>query len=147
MVRGEILEERSHRLPHRGLMKQVRIKVRGKTFVVFLVDLSSNPLLDRGTVLFELAQHVRRCGTEPLIVMGDFNTPPDSVHFRDLRAQMTLAHQRSGSGYAPTWPLPLPVLQIDQIWTNPKVSVTLSRGGWSWLSDHRAIVADFSIED
>ena len=46
-----------------------------------LVDLESNPLTRRGPILEWLAHQV----TDADIVLGDFNTPIDSVHFGRLQ--------------------------------------------------------------
>ena len=53
-------------------------------------------------------------------------------HFRDL------AERLAGEGFA--------VLAIDHIWVSRGLDVECARNGWSWLSDHRPIVADLSFE-
>jgi len=81
----------------------------------------------------------------PLLVVGDFNTPLDSVHVDLLRSDLTNAFESSGTGYRETWPVILPVLSLDQIWGNSGIRWHRSWCESSLRSDHRRVVAEFSI--
>lgn len=78
--------------------------------------------------------------------MGDFNTPPDSVHFKPIRQGFRNAFEIRGNGYSATWPIPLPLLTIDQIWTSHGIRVSRCECAWSWYSDHRPLLAELVIQ-
>jgi len=82
----------------------------------------------------------------PTVVFGDFNTPADSLHFADLRAQFDHAFEQAGSGYAATWPEPVPVLQIDHVWVERGAfEVVQVQQIDTGLSDHRMLVVDLQF--
>jgi endonuclease/exonuclease/phosphatase (EEP) superfamily protein YafD len=110
-------------------------------WTVFTVDLGSNPFYSRREHLRELARLIDRRGDRPVIVGGDFNTPLDSDHYEQLRnlglREMFLT---AGEGYLPTWPVPAPVLSLDQIWVNDQLTPVRCEREWDWRSDHAAVV-------
>lgn len=82
-----------------------------------------------------------------VVVVGDFNTPVDSVFLDRMRREYEHAFEAAGRGYAATWPVPLPLLTIDQAWASPAVRLLTCRHGWSTLSDHRPILLEVAIEE
>ncbi|HVJ67010.1 MAG TPA: endonuclease/exonuclease/phosphatase family protein, partial [Caulifigura sp.] len=110
-------------------------------WTVFACDIAANQFYQREPHLRELA---KRAGLRknPVIIIGDFNTPMDSVHLGLLRNMgLTEAFESAGSGYQPTWPVPCPVLSLDQIWLDPRLQPISCSRHWSWRSDHAAAVA------
>jgi endonuclease/exonuclease/phosphatase (EEP) superfamily protein YafD len=110
-----------------------------------LVDIASNPFISRRESLTALAELAREHRDEPLIIMADFNTPPESVHFGLLREDFSNAFETAGNGFSGTWPLPAPVLALDQIWSNGRVAVNECHLVRSWRSDHRSVLASLSV--
>lgn len=84
---------------------------------------------------------------EATLILGDFNTPSDSVHFDALREGWDLATDLAGDGYRPTWPMPFPVLDIDQVWVRRDAGVRVLRAvsGWSRATDHRPVIVDLRL--
>ncbi len=111
-------------------------------WTVFLVDIKSDVFKSRKEGLFELASQVSQINNQPVLVLGDFNTPSDSAHFRPLRTYLKNSFEIAGAGYKATWPLPLPVLDLDSIWVNSQVDVLYSENRWTWVSDHRPVVSE-----
>ncbi|WP_198000471.1 endonuclease/exonuclease/phosphatase family protein [Gimesia alba] len=107
---------------------------------VYLVDIRSDILRSRKFALQELANLVSAKSDRPILVLGDFNTPSDSVHFDPVRAQLKNSLESAGNGYMATWPLPLPVLDLDGIWANQLIKVLSAENRWTWVSDHRPVV-------
>ncbi len=66
--------------------------------------------------------------TQPLIVVGDFNTTPWSYPYRQTLARMRMTDTQTGFGLQPTWPAyaGLPWLPLDHCWVS-KSFVTLDR--------------------
>jgi endonuclease/exonuclease/phosphatase family metal-dependent hydrolase len=112
------------------------------TVRVLVVDVASNPMQSRHEALVRLGQLIEVAGDRPLIVMGDFNTPLEAPSLAVLaQGGMSAATNVKGRGYRCTWPTPLPVLTLDQIWINARVTVHAAGAGWSWNSDHRPVHA------
>lgn len=83
----------------------------------------------------------------PVIVVGDLNTPVDSLFFDEFRHKYTNAFEGSGSGLHTTWPMPLPVIAIDHMWGNDLIDFANARILWTLASDHRPLIAEFSAKD
>ncbi len=115
-------------------------------FSVFLVDIKSNVLKSRKKALIALSEQVSQNNDQPVMVLGDFNTPSDSVHFRPLRKYLKHSFEVAGDGYMATWPLPLPVLDLDGIWVNGRVDVIHCENRWTWVSDHRPVWAEVLLK-
>jgi vancomycin resistance protein VanJ len=113
---------------------------------VFACDMASDVFYNRGPHFEELQRRIQAC-PNPVIVAGDFNTPLDSVHLETMRkAGLQEAFKTAGEGYAATWPLPAPVLSLDQIWTGRALECERCRREWSWRSDHAAVIADYRVK-
>ena len=92
-----------------------------------------------------LAAILRAAGDDPrAIILGDFNTPPESVWFREWRTRgFTLANDAPRRGFRETWAYGLPLLTLDHVWLAP---------GWRALrcerlrlgSDHLAVKVELS---
>jgi len=120
-------------------------RFEGRPLRVLGVDVYSRAKNKRSVA----AEHAARMGRQdeiPTIVLGDFNTPADSVWFESMREVFFHAFERAGEGYSATWPEPVPVLQIDHVW--------LERGAFEVvqvqqidtnLSDHRMLVVDLQF--
>lgn len=126
--------------------RSMRLRVGGHRFRLVLVDIISDPLESRAPAFEKLSVLLPTPAGLPTVLVGDFNTPPESVHFRHLPATWTNAFDASGSGYRATWPIFTPVLALDQLWGSPQIHWHRCEYGWSTRSDHRALTADFSVE-
>jgi endonuclease/exonuclease/phosphatase (EEP) superfamily protein YafD len=144
LVRGTILEESAGKLGAGGRYGHYRVSLDGRFFDVLLVDVKSNPLRSRREAFEYLVRLIDDLSGRPLIVMGDFNTPVDSAFVAPLAKRLTNAFQACGNGYNVTWPLPLPVLSLDQVWASPEVKLRDCELRWTWRSDHRPVVVTLS---
>ncbi len=124
----------------------VRVRTEQGPLVVTVVDIHSNPLRWRRGAFERIDQILARYADQPLVIAGDFNTPPESIWFDTLRPRLRSAFEAGGSGYAATWPQPLPILAIDQIWLSPRVDPQTCRARGMWASDHRAIITEVSLQ-
>jgi endonuclease/exonuclease/phosphatase (EEP) superfamily protein YafD len=103
-----------------------------------VVDIHGFILMPRGPAIRYLCDVLARHTSEPVCLMGDFNTPPDSVFFKPIRDRFENAFEAAGNGYYVTWPTIAPVLALDQIWLPPGASVS-SGLTTTPLSDHRLV--------
>lgn len=113
-------------LPHRG-------------FRLVLVDVHADPLMLRKPSLDEALAHGNH--DPQCIIMGDFNTPLESVHFAPYRAaKMQDAFATAGRGFRETWFWGLPVLSLDHVWCGPSWKVVEARKIRDGSSDHDALL-------
>lgn len=148
LVRDGRMETFDH--GQRGDMMRYRIchlTIRGQPLKLIIADIKSTPWRWRGGSFQTLSELVDQHSNAPVILCGDFNTPPDSCHVDQLRTRLRNSHEVAGEGLRETWPIVLPVLTLDQVWANDRIEWLRSRTLWSLSSDHRAVVAEFRISN
>lgn len=143
-VRGSIPRYRLHKHRDHTRVLEADVVIGATELTVLVVDVPGNVLMSRSGPLAHVLNHVRRLRGRPLLVLGDFNTPPDSRYFDDYRPLLVNAFEAAGTGYGPTWPTPAPVLPIDQIWASPKLRIDRCMALWTRLSDHRPVWVEFA---
>ena len=102
-----------------------------------LVDVWADPLLPRRRSLEESLAYAE--GKPRSIVMGDFNTPAESVWFAPYRQQMQDSFEAAGRGFRETWFWRLPVLSLDHVWASKDWRVAEAGKLHCWSSDHSAL--------
>lgn len=83
----------------------------------------------------------------PVIVAGDFNTPPLHVLYKQLDARLDNAFEKRGVGFGYTFPADRPVTRIDHIWTSAGVTVVDAKTVSGFGSDHRGVTATVNLGD
>jgi vancomycin resistance protein VanJ len=82
----------------------------------------------------------------PLVMAGDFNTPPRGLFYRALESKLDDAWTQSGWGTGHTFPSHLPLLRIDYIFLrgaqSKRAFVPRSRA-----SDHLPLVVDVALKN
>lgn len=142
-VKGSILSSSYSALRQRAWFNLLRVQVRQTTLTLVLVDFRSQPWLSRLPAFQALNQLLSAHYNEPLIVMGDFNTPITSVHFDPWRGHLTHAFESRGQGLIETWPWFIPFLALDHIWVSRSLEVKRCYYGRG-SSDHRSVTVVFS---
>ena len=145
ITRGEILGSLSGSLAGRGDFNLMRVKFGERPVQVLFVDFAPNPIRSRRLAFDTLNSTLGNLPKEPVVVMGDFNTPRESTHIAKLQEQLQDAFAVGGHGFAETWPVPVPVLSLDHILVSKSLRV-LRCAHSSSLSDHRPVVADLAWE-
>lgn len=82
---------------------------------------------------------------EPLILCGDFNTPPRGLVYRMLAAGWTDAFGAVGTGFGCTFASPMPVLRIDYVWLSGDIKPVRTMVPAATGSDHRPVIADVAL--
>lgn len=134
----------------RGDMMRYRVchlTIRGQPLKLIIADIKSTPWRWRGGSFQTLSDLAGQHSDAPVILCGDFNTPPDSCHADLLRTRLFNSHEVAGEGLRETWPIVLPVLTLDQVWGSDRIEWLRSRALWSAVSDHRAVTAEFRFRD
>ncbi len=143
---GTIRQTRSGSLDGNARFRQFDVSCRGTQLVLLIVDIKSTPWISRQAALEQLALAVANIPDRPVLITGDFNTPTDSAWFDTWRPNLTNAWDEAGTGFRPTWPIPLPLLDLDQCWGNHLVRFVNCRAATNSLSDHRRLVTRFCVE-
>jgi vancomycin resistance protein VanJ len=144
LTSGTVLEKESGKLARTGNYSRFKLGFGEKIFSVLLVDIDPNPFRSREPAFAALAGIIQMHKDENLIIMGDFNTPLDSVFFDSFKESFYHAFEHSGNGFAATWPAPFPVLTIDHVWIGKRFQLIESRLHQSW-SDHCSIFVEFQF--
>ena len=145
LIRGKVLNEDEGTLAPRSFYGARRLSVRGHVMSLIQVDLYAGAYQSRGPALTRLADLTRARRGAPLIVLGDFNTPHDSAHLNEMRKLVKHAFKKAGRGFIETWPIPLPVHNLDQIWFGPELLPVRCETAWTTLSDHKPVIAEFTF--
>ena len=139
MCKGDIsaIEQASIEPKHKWA--RVLWKYNGRQLPIHIVDIHSWPFYDRRKPIEE---SFKRAGKEKgaAIVVGDFNTPLDSVWYNQIGKDWRNALEQRGDCIA-TWPRVAPVLSIDQIWVRGLQINTADQPNVPG-SDHRQVMAD-----
>ncbi len=78
----------------------------------------------------------------PIIIGGDFNTPPGDAVFALLSPDFSDAFQQAGRGWGRTILNEKPLLRIDQIWLGPSPRPLNVQAHRTENSDHRMVICD-----
>lgn len=159
--------QRLHQLdPRTGrLIQQVSFDINGRRLTVINVHLptaaSAHSLTNRdipmsqymaetGAVRSQNSARVMEIASTipgPLVIAGDFNTPPRGMIYRRIARQYTDAFRAAGWGTGFTYRSSLPVLRIDYIFARPGITVKSARTLASDASDHRPLIAELVLPE
>lgn len=142
LARGDAEAVGASQLTVNAKYRHTRVDVGGVTFDVIQPDIKAHPWRSRRPGFAALWRMIEPLCDRPLMVAGDFNTPPDSACFDRWRSRLANAFETAGAGYHMTWPVPLPVLALDQAWVSDGLVVRRADLDSSWLSDHRVLLLD-----
>jgi endonuclease/exonuclease/phosphatase (EEP) superfamily protein YafD len=91
------------------------------------------------------SENLAKCAAEvvgPVVLAGDFNTPPQSVLFRGVWAGYADAFSAAGWGWGYTFRADRTMTRIDHVLTGPGWRCEACRVGPNVGSPHRPVVAD-----
>jgi vancomycin resistance protein VanJ len=81
----------------------------------------------------------------PLLVCGDFNTPPRGQFYNRLRGHFTDTYAATATGTGWTFPSRRPLLRIDYVWLGGGVRPLNARVLASPASDHLPLLTEISL--
>jgi len=84
----------------------------------------------------------------PVLIAGDFNTPPNSMFHRRMSARLTDSFGRAGLGFGYSFlARRMPVFRIDYIWLGNGPRPISCRTDGARPSDHRPVVAEILLPE
>jgi vancomycin resistance protein VanJ len=87
---------------------------------------------------------VVRAAPRPLVVGGDFNSPPGTLAIRSMTTVLQSAFAAGGAGFGWSFPSSHPLLRIDHLFVSRSLRVLNCRVLPLHASDHRPMVADLA---
>lgn len=145
MVKGEIAGGALQEFGLKSRLAVFEVRLGGQALRVLLVDLEANTLSKRRPLVEKVAAVASEPYPGPTLIAGDFNTPADSVWLEALRRGHREAFETAGRGILATWPVPLPLLQLDQIWVSGGLTPVCAGKRLTWRSDHAPVWADVAF--
>ncbi|WP_298311324.1 endonuclease/exonuclease/phosphatase family protein [uncultured Aquimarina sp.] len=77
-------------------------------------------------------------------IMGDFNTPYESIYFNQFRQNLYSFHDVA-NGFTTTWPYGIPLFEIDQIWSSKNNTPILLKKAYYNTSDHALLIGFYQF--
>jgi vancomycin resistance protein VanJ len=104
----------------------------------------TDSIADRLETMQKLLEIAKRSNI-PLLVMGDFNTPPRGHLYSTLKQELEDAFSATGWGFGYSFRSDLPSLRIDYVWVNRFVRPTRAFMIDTRASDHRPLIAEILV--
>lgn len=125
-------------LNKRGTFATFSVSAPSGPLRVVIADVHSDPFKTRRPSLEKVIQ---LAGKEPRsVIMGDFNTPIESVWFRPFFENYAHAFSTAGRGLRETWFFRLPILSIDHVWVGKGWRVQDTAKIERLSSDHAGLI-------
>lgn len=105
---------------------------------------------DQVALLLQVIEHPpstwkREWRQAPLLVAGDFNTPPRGRVYNALASRLGDSWREAGWGLGDSYSATMPVVRIDYAWHSKPWSVQRAFVPSSQASDHRPLVVDLAL--
>jgi len=146
LSRFPISDDQMDGLEEMGNVRTYALDLPSGTMDLVHADLKSKPFRSRRPAMEKLISNLAEMDERPTLLMGDFNTPSSSVLFYPLRANFINAFDAAGRGFNVTWPVPVPIMDLDQVWASAHWDILACDIRSSIRSDHRMIVTDLILK-
>jgi len=140
LYKGELLDVKFYYKEENYKLNLVTIKFKNKTSTYLIVDVYANPFTNKAEAHAVINKIAKEKNID--IILGDFNTPFESIYFEDYKNNYTSFRTKS-NGFTATWLYGLPPLELDQIWLNKKHETLLLEKRQYSNSDHKLLIATY----
>lgn len=115
--------------------------IKDKRTSILVVDVYANPLYSKEKALNTIIKYAETHAID--IIVGDFNTPYESIHFQKFKKKYKSFHDYS-NGHTATWPYGIPLLELDQIWMSSiHIRPITLKKYHTFFSDHKLLIAEY----
>lgn len=121
----------------------LRIKTNTLNFKLIITDLTANVFVNKDAPLGVVLNTAKTNDID--LIVGDFNTPYESIFFDNYEENFTSFHSYN-NGFTATWPLGMPLFEIDHIWIANKHEPLVLNKYYSDASDHALLICKFTID-
>lgn len=141
-VKGRINSITFKEEPHSYDINFIDLSLDSGSLMLALTDTFQDPSMDKRKTLSTILKLSKEKNTD--LMVGDFNTPYESVHFRPFEDYFTSFHDY-GQGFSATWLFGVPLLEIDLVWLKQEFRPLLLQKFNYRFSDHAMLIAYFEI--
>lgn len=120
----------------------IEIKSNSKTIKFILTDLTANLLVNKKKPMTFISNFAKNEAVD--FIAGDFNTPYESIYFNAFKNDFNSFHKYN-NGSTATWPLGIPLLELDHIWLSKKHQPIQLHKFYSKASDHALLIAETKL--
>lgn len=139
-VKGKVIEVEYVQEKFSHEINFIQLELPSGPIQLALTDTWQKPTMDKQALLAKILDLLQSRGAE--LVVGDFNTPYESVHFKTFGQDYQSFHDVS-VGFTATWPFGVPLLEIDQIFVNRQFKPLSLEKFYYMVSDHGLLVGKF----
>jgi len=100
----------------------------------YAVDVYANMKFFRKPMVKNILSRIKT--DQKTIILGDFNTPYESLFFKNYKKNYKHAFTEKGSGFRETWFWNFPLLSLDHIWVSQDLEIQKTEKILTWKSDH-----------
>lgn len=100
----------------------------------YAIDVTANIKYFREPMLKSVISEIKTEGKT--IILGDFNTPFESLFFKNFKKKYQHAFTKKGNGFRETWFWNIPLLSLDHIWVSNDLEILKTEKISTWKSDH-----------
>ena len=118
----------------------IKATIQDKQLSIIIADVQADPLLNKEIPLDMIRKACEKYDVD--ILVGDFNTPYESVFFKKFKDKYNSFHPYS-IGMSSTWPTPVPVIELDQIWIKKPLQPIKLNKFYYKQSDHHLLIGEY----
>lgn len=136
-VKGEVNNIEYHCKEESFKFNYITVTLANHEQSILIADVNAVPFNNRKSALHTIYEFSIK--NDPSFIVGDFNTPYESVHFGDFKNNLNSFHMVS-KGFTATWPYSIPLFEIDQIWSAKKIRPVFLEKEYYKISDHALLI-------
>ena len=107
---------------------------------ILITDVNASPSFNKKEPLLEILDYAKEKSVD--FIVGDFNTPYESIHFSEYKESYSSFHGY-GDGFSATWPHNIPLLELDQVWITKSLKPYCLKTTKYNVSDHKLLIAEY----
>ncbi|MBR9846674.1 MAG: endonuclease/exonuclease/phosphatase family protein [Algicola sp.] len=139
-IKGNIIDDKLYSVEKSHEVYLINSFINNKTVNLIIADVYAYPFIDKKPPLHRILEIAKQ--NEVSIIVGDFNTPYESVHFHNYFKYYKSFHSYC-NGFTATWPLSIPLFEIDHVWISNKFTPVSIEKKYFSVSDHALLIAEF----
>ncbi|WP_143273685.1 endonuclease/exonuclease/phosphatase family protein [Aquimarina sp. MAR_2010_214] len=136
-VKGKINDIEYHCKDESFKFNHITVTLANQKKSILIADVNAVPFTYRKSALHTIYEFTIK--KDPSFIVGDFNTPYESVHFGNYKNELNSFHSVS-KGFTATWPYGIPLFEIDQIWSTKKIKPIFLKKEYHNISDHALLI-------
>jgi hypothetical protein len=113
------------------------LTIEQKKVSIMIVDVYASPFHFKKDALTSIKDYAIENDID--LIIGDFNTPFESIYFRSFEDSYKSFH-KSSDGFTTTWPHGIPLYELDQIWINNDAQLIFLEKKYYKNSDHAMLI-------